>query len=422
MNVMLTKNNWIRFLHVSSRVVTSCSVTPVSTSTSTSASTSSDLSGYCVDLVVRLWSLAVIDHRRGLGLLGGGRDGSYLVELHTRIGDVIVAAGELDGEVLDGKVLDGKVLDGKVLDESLYELAMAVGMPPLVDSSEDFAGESTESNQVTLLRVMAMGHIASVLQCGVMALGACIGARDGAEKGDRLGEARDGKRQGSSGREVVDGLRRLRRVARRLRQGSSELSVCGDVVTLEALCGEVLEAVEGAKAGGGLPAGFFDVMIPYGMDSLDAGQRERLARVATALEEETALRRKMMLDRAVATLKTFSIRQEASNVRVLDALTEEARARMEVILEGRVAGVDEAWRMIKGEVVSLLVERGVGEEHGSVSNRIKTVQIGRVPDRGGRPEGVSRQAALMPEWKAREQAKKAGSGTGQHRGNKKQRQ
>jgi hypothetical protein len=226
MNVMLTKNNWIRFLHVSSRVVTSCSVTPVSTSTSTSASTSSDLSGYCVDLVVRLWSLAVIDHRRGLGLLGGGRDGSYLVELHTRIGDVIVAAGELemdgkvlDGKVLDGKVLDGKVLDGKVLDESLYELAMAVGMPPLVDSSEDFAGESTESNQATLLRVMAMGHIASVLQCGVMALGACIGARDGAEKGDRLGEARDGKRQGSSGREVVDGLRRLRRVARRLRQG-----------------------------------------------------------------------------------------------------------------------------------------------------------------------------------------------------------
>ena len=95
---------------------------------------------------------------------------------------------------------------------------------------------------------------------------------------------------------------------------------------------------------------------------------------------------------------------------------------MEVILDGRVAGVDEAWRMIKGEVVSLLVERGVGEEHGSVSNRIKTVQIGRVPDRGGRPEGVSRQAALMPEWKAREQAKKAGSGTGQHRGNKKQRQ
>ena len=100
-------------------------------------------------------------------------------------------------------------------------------------------------------------------------------------------------------------------------------------------------------------------------------------------------------------------------MRVLDTLTEAARARMGVILEGRVAGVEEAWQMIKGEVVSLLVERGVGEEHGSVSNRIKTVQIGRVPDRGGRPEGVSRQAALMPEWKAREEAKKAAHGKGQ---------
>ena len=371
-----------------------------------------------MDLVVRLWSLAVIDHRRGLGLLGGGGDGSHLFELHRRIGDVMIAAGETDGR-----------LDDRV-DGSLYELAVAVGMPrgaggpgPMEttrshDSKDSKESEYSErSKETTLAGVMAMGHIASVVQCGVMALGALGG------HGGDAGDAHEDTRQGSNKTEVVDGLRRLRRVARRLQSPSA---VRGEVVTLEALCGEVFDAVEGAKGTGSgavsaLPAGFFDVMIPYGMDSLDEGQREMLARVASALQEETALRRKMMVDRALATLKTFTIRQEAANVRVLDTLTEAARARMGVILEGRVAGVEEAWQMIKGEVVSLLVERGVGEEHGSVSNRIKTVQIGRVPDRGGRPEGVSRQAALMPEWKAREEAKKAAHGKGQNRGSKKQR-
>jgi hypothetical protein len=311
---------------------------------------------------------------------------------------------------------------------------------PRLASVEDSAGLDGSGPSILISRVVAMDHIASVVQCGVMALRASGGGgrAEGPKRRDRDGKGVNANANANSNANsnanvnanvhVVEGLHRLRRVARRLRscQGSGDLktTVCGDVVTLEALCGEVLEAVEGAKHVQGrnsLPAGFFDVMIPYGMDRLDAGQRERLARVASALEEETALRRKMMADRALATLKTFSIRQEAATVGVLDALTEEARARMEVILEGRVAGVEEAWRMIKGEVVSLLVERGVGEDHGSLSNRIKTVQIGRVPDRGGRPEGVSRQAALMPEWKARERAKKAGSGTGQHPGNKKQR-
>ena len=363
-------------------------------------------------------------------MLGGVGDGSHLVELHARIGAVIAAAGELSG--VDG--VDG--VGGRALDGSLYELAVAVGMPRLA-SVEDSAGLDGSGPSILISRVVAMDHIASVVQCGVMALRASGGGgrAEGPKRRDRDGKGVNANANANSNANVnsnvhvVEGLHRLRRVARRLRscQGSGDLktTVCGDVVTLEALCGEVLEAVEGAKHVQGrnsLPAGFFDVMIPYGMDRLDAGQRERLARVASALEEETALRRKMMADRALATLKTFSIRQEAATVGVLDALTEEARARMEVILEGRVAGVEEAWRMIKGEVVSLLVERGVGEDHGSLSNRIKTVQIGRVPDRGGRPEGVSRQAALMPEWKARERAKKAGSGTGQHPGNKKQRQ
>jgi len=71
--------------------------------------------------------------------------------------------------------------------------------------------------------------------------------------------------------------------------------------------------------------------------------------------------------------------------------------------------------------VSLLVERGVGEVHGG--GRVKTVRIGHVPDRGGRPEGVSRQAALMPEWRARKikgEGAGAGAGAGEEtRGGKK---
>ena len=191
--------------------------------------------------------------------------------------------------------------------------------------------------------------------------------------------------------------------------------------TLSCVCEEVVERIVAATPS--LPSGFFDRILPAPFSALTAAQQETLKGVAGALREEAGLRRKMVVDRAVATLESFSIRQAPERVRVLEGLTAAARARMREAAEvegegeGEVEGgasLAAAFRLVRGEVVSLLVERGVGEVHGG--GRVKTVRIGHVPDRGGRPEGVSRQAALMPEWRAR---KIQGAGAGG--GKKKQR-
>jgi hypothetical protein len=372
--------------------------------TSTSSDAFSNLANCCTELVSRLWSLAVIDHQRSLGLGcfdaqdAPSTSGSYLYKLHGRIIEVVRAA-------------EGS--DARLLDRALYELAVAIGMPEDTASAGSGIRSNTSSNtSSTNARVMSMHHIVSVVQCGVMIMAKSGSSRTAACKTTQ----------------EVDGLRRLRRTARRLqvqsdRTTNSKSKATGEIVALNALCEEVQTAISAAKAEDAphpLPRGFFDVMIPYSLESLTSAQRQKLSLVAAALQKETELRRKMMVDRALATLKTFSIRQDAGKVNVLDGLTEEARARMEVILEGRAAGVEEAWQMVKGEVVSLLLERGVAEEHGgSVRNKVKTVQIGQVPDRGGRPEGVSRHAALMPEWKAREAAKKDGGRKGGGHGNAK---
>lgn len=219
-------------------------------------------------------------------------------------------------------------------------------------------------------------------------------------------------------------LRRLWRVARRLDelkdQAASRQAAPveeGKNRTLSCVCEEVVERIVAATPS--LPSGFFDRILPAPFSALTAAQQETLKGVAGALREEAGLRRKMVVDRAVATLESFSIRQAPERVSVLEGLTAAARARMreaaevEVEVEGG-ASLAAAFRLVRGEVVSLLVERGVGEVHGG--GRVKTVRIGHVPDRGGRPEGVSRQAALMPEWRAR---KIQGAGAGG--GKKKQR-
>lgn len=99
---------------------------------------------------------------------------------------------------------------------------------------------------------------------------------------------------------------------------------------------------------------------------------------------------------------------------------------MDTILHGETAGVDDAFRMIKGEVASLLMESGAADwdescgGHRGKASKVKTVTIGHVPDRGGRPEGVSRQQALMPEWQKRVASEKGHGGNkgGNQGGNK----
>ena len=313
--------------------------------------------------------------------------GVSLREVHARVREVV--------EEQEGGGGDQSPPSGS---SALYRLAVAVGMP---DESRD---ERLDGSETALL--VAMHHIASVVQCGVMVMG-------------RSGVPRDA---------VADpaclSLRRLWRVARRLDelkdQAASRQAAPveeGKNRTLSCVCEEVVERIVAATPS--LPSGFFDRILPAPFSALTAAQQETLKGVAGALREEAGLRRKMVVDRAVATLESFSIRQAPERVRVLEGLTAAARARMREAAEGEAeveggASLAAAFRLVRGEVVSLLVERGVGEVHGG--GRVKTVRIGHVPDRGGRPEGVSRQAALMPEWRAR---KIQGAGAGG--GKKKQR-
>jgi hypothetical protein len=111
-------------------------------------------------------------------------------------------------------------------------------------------------------------------------------------------------------------------------------------------------------------------------------------------------------------LKSFSSSQvihgDPALMGMLDSFTEEARQTMDMICRGQVADIDDAFHMTKGEIVSLLMESKAEDE--KITAKVKTVRIGHVPDRGGRPEGQSRAASLMPTWQKRNDDSKAPGG------------
>lgn len=275
------------------------------------------------------------------------------------------------------------VLDGQLgIDGALYDLAVGLGMPPL--------GERGENPGIK--RVMSIHHIVSMIQCSVMIL-----SRD--SKGSK--DVKD--EQMSSGmserKKLSDMVRELGRVF-----DDSERHDTTAAAIFDRLCHHIEESKSK------LPEGFFDLMIPPEERNLWTQEQEAtLAMVNEKLAQETRLRQKMMVDRALATLKSFSssqlIRGNPGLVRVLDSYTEEATESMEMICASKLPDVDDAFRMTKGEIISLLMESTF--DNGSSQKKkakVKTIMIGSVPDRGGRPEGVSRAAALMPSWQKRKAA------------------
>ena len=154
-----------------------------------------------------------------------------------------------------------------------------------------------------------------------------------------------------------------------------------------------------------LPTGFFDKVISF--SELTDDQRQLVDNISSRLKQESYLRRKMMIDRAMVTLKSFSSSEKVRKAKdLLVALDHHlVDAERSLIVEPCIS-IDSIYKMTKGEMASLLYGSIHGvSSHNSRQSLVKTVRIGDVPDRGGRPEGQSRAASLMPEWVPRKKGK-----------------
>jgi hypothetical protein len=166
-----------------------------------------------------------------------------------------------------------------------------------------------------------------------------------------------------------------------------------------------------------LPTGFFDKVISF--SELTDDQRQLVDNVSSRLKQESYLRKKMMIDRAMVTLKSFSSSEKVRKAKdLLVALDHHLiDAARSLVVEPCIM-IDHIYKMTKGEMASLLY----GSIHGvssynSRQSLVKTVRIGDVPDRGGRPEGQSRAASLMPEWIPRKKGKLDDPGRNQRTSN-----
>jgi hypothetical protein len=152
------------------------------------------------------------------------------------------------------------------------------------------------------------------------------------------------------------------------------------------------------------PAGLFSAVLPPG--ALSEEQRRRLGEVDAMLRAEYSLRRRMVIERAQLTLGAFAssrcLRDDAGAQQRLREIAAEAGAAMAA--EPTCCAADLATATL-GELLAV-TERVAGAEAAPAA--VKSVVIGKVPDRGGRTEARSR-AADMPAWTAR---KRAGEGEG----------
>ena len=306
------------------------------------------------------------------------------MELARRVWVTVVLDGNYSPEhksMLHGLVRG--VLDGQMdMDAAIYDLAVGLGLPPLRERGDNPG----------IVRVMSIQHIVSMIQCSVMILSRSSEGSKGVQDEEISPQMAEKKK-------LSDMVRELGRIF-----DDNEEQDTSAAAIFDRLC----HHIEDSKSK--LPEGFFDPMIsPEVRNSWTQEQEATLTLVSDKLAQETRLRQKMMVDRALATLKSFSssqlIRGNPGLVRVLDSYTEEAKETMEMMCASKLADIDDAFRTTKGEIVSLLM--GNTFDHGMSQKRtakVKTITIGSVPNRGGRPEGVSRAAALMPSWQKRKAA------------------
>lgn len=163
---------------------------------------------------------------------------------------------------------------------------------------------------------------------------------------------------------------------------------------------------------GNLPPGFFAPLLPQG--SLDDGAMATLEEVNDALHAEYSLRRRMLIERARVTLQSLLCSKKLdmnSELRAsAEAAAEAADSRM--VFEPNVS-INKVFQTLLPDLLPIMEKATSGET--GIHSSVKSVKIGKVPDRGGRPEGQAR-VADMPQWTARKVSSGGRGGVGKGRG------
>ncbi len=161
-----------------------------------------------------------------------------------------------------------------------------------------------------------------------------------------------------------------------------------------------------------LPPAFFEPVVPPG--SLSDAQEAQLGEVATALHAETALRRRMLIERVKVTLKSFMWSPrlgEGAERAAAEAAMEAGLAEMAP--EPHVT-LEDVFTANLGDLMGITERATSSGSGGGAKARVKEVLIGAVPDRGGRTEG--RRKVDMPEWSERKVTAGGRGGRGGGRG------
>ncbi|KAI3424779.1 hypothetical protein D9Q98_008167 [Chlorella vulgaris] len=275
-----------------------------------------------------------------------------------------------------------------------------------VNTEAEAAGGHLDASLASLARVLdpacAAGTRLEALELAVSALQAATlaaaaleqqqqGAAGGAEAADDgAGEEGAPMEEDAADPHAVHALSAaLRSIAALLK-----LDAAATAPTAAALAAAVLAGVEQLLAR--LPPSFFEPVLPPG--SLSETQLAILKDVDEVLRSEYSLRRRMLIERVKVTLQSFmwSPRlKEQGTTAAAQALVDAAVSQMRV--KPQVAAAD-VFGATLPDLLAIL-ERATSGDTG-VRASVKSVRIGKVPDRGGRPEGRKRDAD-MPAWTGR---------------------
>lgn len=176
-----------------------------------------------------------------------------------------------------------------------------------------------------------------------------------------------------------------------------------------------LDALEKVRAAltatmASLPASVFEPLVPAG--SLDAVQLEDLAEIDAALRSEYAVRRRVLIERVLVTLKSFAASPKVEgNGELAAAVARATEEGLAALTTEPTVSLSDVQVVTLADVMDVAAKATSGDR--TFKSSMKGVIIGDVPDRGGRTEGKG-GGAMGPQWKARSEATPAGGGGGGH--------
>ena len=174
------------------------------------------------------------------------------------------------------------------------------------------------------------------------------------------------------------------------------LDAHGDLAELLAACARAAKALPQPMEGAGAGTDAEENLV--GRSSLPEGGEEKLRRVDNCLRQEYRVRRRMLVERTLVTLQSFLMSprlqgrpSEHAELRVIlghaqDALSADPGVRL-----------DDVFGATQGDISRVMERVTTGDRVLDAS--VKSVVIGKVPDRGGRV--TERRMDNMPKWSKR---------------------